>query len=519
MSSKINDQAVKLKSARHTTTQSISPFDQYQFTTDNISKSWCCFSWRDQIVAQAPTYPDDDKLLQAEDVLRHVAPIIEFKEIENLKLALAAVKQHHGFVLQIGDCAETFRHSDIAYTTQRIFLFSELHKIVQKHLCGPVVTMGRMAGQFAKPRSRMTEIINNVEVSSYFGDVVNDFDFKHREPDPERLIIGHQVAFDTVHIARLYSHTWSLFDTNPFLFGEHFFTCHEAYLLPYEQNLLRLEYLQYEDVTLHAITAKNIPNSFGDQQHYFIDKSNAPLSPTSLPYTVTHAQKNTYGDEVSASLHAAAQSIHPHHVVYSSSAHYLWIGDRTKKMNSGHIEFVKHLYNPIGVKIGPSSTQEELIELIRELNPTGELGKLSFIFRLGRDKIHKLENFAAFICEHKLQDHVLWICDPMHGNTIKTENGLKTRKLSYVLDEVVAFYKILNAYNIEVNGIHLELTPHSVYECLDMGDTENSLSEELFLSTCDPRLNSGQAMFIIEMIAQLSNTFSADGHENAVESQ
>ena len=245
----------------------------YPVTPANLG---CCgFSWRRHTLAQKPGYPCETSLYQAEQVLQNSLPIVPHDEVQFLRNKMKHVVSHKGFVLQVGDCAETFRHGELSYTSQRLSLFAEMHHLLQKSCKGPVVTMGRMAGQFAKPRSQMTEVVNGKVVSSYFGDAVNHIDVEERDPDPQRLIIGHTVAFDTVVQARLFSNSWSSRDVMPFRLGENFFVCHEAYLMPYEQNLLRFYPGQQSifdkhklDTPLHRMmeffttTQKSFPNQW-----------------------------------------------------------------------------------------------------------------------------------------------------------------------------------------------------------------------------------------------------------------
>jgi 3-deoxy-7-phosphoheptulonate synthase len=428
-------------------------------------QSWCGYSWRDHPVTQTPTYASDDDLYSSEVQLQQAVPVVEISEIEAFTQKMARLKQDNGFILQVGDCSETFRHSDIAYTTQRISLFCELHRLLQTQSDCAVITMGRMAGQFAKPRSKMFETINGVEVSSYFGDVVNSHEPDARDPDPERLLVGYQVAYDTVLTARMFSHAWSMFEPTPFLFGEQFFVCHEAYFLPYEQNLLRY--------------------GFGSSTK----AENAAR--VDIPFTTQDAT-NTPSEKMAT------------HPVYATSAHMVWIGERTRNIDGAHIAFAKTIMNPIGVKIGPKATVEDLIELIEALNPGGIPGRLSFIFRLGHGRVETLmTEFATGLIAANKHNHILWLCDPMHGNTKLTPQGIKTRCLLDIQHEIERFFSVLHQHKITPNGLHLEVTPHKVHECVDNADEEATLKKEHYLSTCDPRLNADQVVAVVDYTARL----------------
>lgn len=437
-------------------------------TTKDISLGllFCCgFSWRHYPLAQAPQYACDRVLMQAEIELQTYDPIVEYSEVENLQKELANVAEHGGFILQIGDCAETFRHSDVGYTTQRLSLFCALHKLLSDYCKGTVLMMGRMAGQFAKPRSALTEVIDGQTVSSYFGDVVNGFDINDRSPDPERLKIGYQMSYDTVKIARLFSKMWSTFEPTTFHFGQHFFVCHEAYLMPYEQNLLR------------------------------------PCMSTPFPPAMT----NSFTRQDMQTLQNKQKDSHPSfsQAIYASSAHFLWIGERTRQLDSAHIHFAERIMNPIGVKIGPDCNLNDLVQLIYKLNPHHIPGRLSFIFRFGKHKIHQLKTIVTHLQALGLEKHVLWICDPMHGNTIRTKKQFKTRTMTDMLYEITLFFKILQDAGIQPSGVHLEATPHHVFECVSGLSDDDDVEASSYLTMCDPRLNGDQAIILVHEIAHM----------------
>ena len=384
------------------------------------------YSWRDYSVSQAPTYTNNMHLSEVENTLRQLPAIISNHEIAFFRNQMMRIHADNGFILQVGDCAETFRHSNLNHTAQRISLFSELHRILQRSTPNMVLTMGRMAGQFAKPRSYMTETIDGVTLPSYFGDAVNGNAPDMRTPDPDRLFIGYSTAVETIRHIRLSSYAWSSLETFPFYFGQHFFTSHEAYLLPYEQSLMR----------------------FNEQT----------------------------GD------------------TYASSAHFVWIGERTRDLNGAHIKFAEAISNPIGIKIGENTSARALQSLVKKLNPLKKMGRLSLIFRLGAQNIDRCLPLYIKALKGK---PVIWICDPMHGNTKRTASGLKTRTMEDMMYEIRRFFEILKEHGIHPGGIHLEATPHNVYECVDTGADEGDLQADAYLTACDPRLNADQAVAII----------------------
>ncbi|MBA4249059.1 MAG: hypothetical protein C0432_04520 [Candidatus Puniceispirillum sp.] len=432
------------------------------FSEMTFSKhSWMNFSWRKHTLNQMPRYKDADSLEKSERILRYLPGIVSYKGVQRLKEKLAYIHEYEGFALQIGDCAELFNQSSRQQIFQKMSLFSELHSMVNKIYPSNVVSMGRMAGQFAKPRSLITEDHHGTTISSYFGDIVNGLKPEDREPNSERMIIGHGVSCETVNNIKLFCHSSSNL-SQTFEYAEDFFTCHEAYLLPYEQNLLRNGGQESE---LH-------PNNSSQKKYH--------------SYTTSNADIDTKED-----------------LVYASSAHFLWVGERTRKIADAHMAFIRHIDNPIGVKISSAVTVDEIDAIIASCNPSGEFGKLSLIFRFGKSKMAAFKKLVSEIVAKGLQNDFMWMCDPMHGNTYTASNGFKTRKVEDITDEMEMFFSILNHYNIPVSGLHLEASPLTVYECCSKNDLEFAVNDLTFFSACDPRLNQNQSIQVVLKLVEL----------------
>jgi 3-deoxy-7-phosphoheptulonate synthase len=364
--------------------------------------------------------------------MRRKPALVPFNEIRMLRHKLAILHAQGGFFIQGGDCAETFGDSSRMYTAQRLAILSAMYEEIALHFKGPLLVAGRLAGQFAKPRSNPTEVINGAPYTSYYGDIVNGQALEAREPDPKRMADAYMCAQEVLDDIRRITLNCNPHSPSTLTLGESLFTAHESYLLPYEQALCR---------------------------------------------------QDTDGRW------------------YSTSAHCLWVGERTRQPTHAHIHFVRGLSNPVGVKVGHTATPEELRKLIRLLNPERQLGRLLFITRFGLEHIQTV--FPALLSELR-HEPVLWMCDPMHGNTTKLPNGIKTRYFTTICDEINLFFDILhNAGEIPV-GIHCEMTPLNVTECIDpkRDITETSICNR-YTTACDPRLNRKQARELATLCGQL----------------
>ena len=444
-----------------------------------MSERWSPDSWRTKKVVQVPDYPDAKALADVEAQLATFPPLVFAGEARNLKKALARVAAGEAFLLQGGDCAESF--AEHGANNIRDFFRVLLQMAVVLTYAGalPVVKVGRIAGQFAKPRSSPTEKQNGVELPSYRGDIVNDIAFtkEARLPDPQRQLMAYRQSAATLNLLRAFAtggfanlgsvHQWMLgflkdspqsrrykeladrisdalnfmracgldLESHPELRATDFYTSHEALLLGYEQAMTRID--------------------------------------------------STTGDW------------------YATSGHMIWIGDRTRQLDHGHVEYFRGIKNPIGLKCGPSLKPDELLKLIDILNPDNEPGRLTLINRSGADKVG--ESLPGLIRAVKREGRVVvWSCDPMHGNTITSTSGYKTRPFDRILSEVKSFFSIHAAEGTHAGGVHLEMTGQDVTECIGgaRAITDEDLNDR-YHTACDPRLNAEQSIDMAFLIAEL----------------
>lgn len=443
-----------------------------------MAGQWTPDSWRSKPIRQVPEYPDAAKLKSVEETLRLMPPLVFAGEARSLKKSLAEVAEGKAFVLQGGDCAESFAdfRADNIRDTFRVLL--QMAVVLTFGAACPVVKVGRMAGQFAKPRSAPTEVENGVELPSYRGDIVNgpEFTAEARIPDPDRMIRGYNQSAATLNLLRAFAeggyadlhkvHQWTLGFVNggpqaaryqemadriqetlgfmeacgltgdrvPQIRKTAFYTSHEALLLPYEEALTRVD--------------------------------------------------STTGEW------------------YCCSAHMLWIGERTREPDEAHVEFLRGVGNPVGVKAGPGMTADELLRLCDALNPANEAGRLTVITRMGGETIGaKLPGLIRAI--EREGRKVVWSCDPMHANTVKTASGFKTRSFDRILQEVKAFFAVHKAEGTHAGGVHFELTGRDVTECIggSQAITEARLGDA-YHTFCDPRLNANQALELAFLMAE-----------------
>ncbi len=439
---------------------------------------WTPESWRARPVWQMPVYPDGATLAAVETRLRRYPPLVFAGEARRLRAALGEAAAGRAFVLQGGDCAESFADftANIIRDTFRILL--QMAVVLTFGARVPVVKLGRMAGQYAKPRSADTETKDGVTLPCYRGDIVNgpEFTAEARIPDPARMEAGYFQSAGTLNLLRAFAsggyadlhqvHRWNLdfversplveryrdlaaridatlgfmaacgmtSATTPQIRETDFYTSHEALLLPYEQALTRID--------------------------------------------------STTGEW------------------YACSAHFLWIGDRTRQPDGAHVEFLRGVKNPIGLKVGPSITADELVRLVETLNPGGEPGRLTLISRMGADKIasHLPPLLRAV---RRAGIPVVWVCDPMHGNTIATAAKLKTRSFDAILAEVRGFFDGHGAEGTWPGGVHVEMTGQDVTECVGGAHqlTEDDLGAR-YETFCDPRLNAEQSLELAFLLAE-----------------
>jgi 3-deoxy-7-phosphoheptulonate synthase len=443
-----------------------------------MKKQWSPKSWRELPIKQQPTYKDMEKLKQVEDELSSYPPLIFAGEARALKEHFAKAARGEAFLLQGGDCAESFKAFNAENIKSLFKLIMQMSVVLTYSAGKPVVKVGRVAGQFAKPRSSDFEEINGVQYPSYRGDIINDIeaDITKREPNPDNLLKAYNQSAATMNLLRAFS-KGGMADLNKV----------HQWNLDYMQN--HPLGAKYEELS------SKITQSLAFMKACGIDSSNTPtLSETKL-YTSHEALLLNYEQTMTREDSLTGDW-------YDCSAHMLWIGDRTRDLKEAHIEYFRGIKNPIGCKVGPSMGEDELIELIEALNPDNEEGRLNLIVRMGASKIK--EHFPKLLQRVKKEGkNILWSCDPMHGNVEKASNGYKTRDFSNILSEVEQFFAIHKANGTIAGGIHLEMTGLDVTECT--GSSSCNISTEDLTSRyhtqCDPRLNADQALELAFTIA------------------
>ncbi len=440
--------------------------------------NWNPSSWRDFPIKQQPTYQDLEKLKKVEKELSSYPPLIFAGEAERLKAQLADVSKGKAFLLQGGDCAESFDAFN-ANNIKDLFKVMMQMAVVLTFSGGcPVVKVGRIAGQFAKPRSADFEDINGISLPSYRGDIINSVGFNEKEriPKAKRLLKAYNQSAATLNLLRAFSrggmadlhqvNAWNLDFVKDNALGE-----------KYDQLAAKItETMKFMEAC--GITSANTKQ----------------LSETTL-YTSHEALLLNYEEALTRQDSLSGKW-------YDCSAHMLWIGDRTRELDGAHLEYFRGINNPIGCKVGPSMKEDELIRLIDALNPKNEPGRLNLIVRMGHNKVADI--FPNLLKKVESEGKkVVWSCDPMHGNVEKASNGYKTRDFANILSEVKQFFQIHKAQGSVAGGIHLEMTGQNVTECT--GSTSAAITTEGLASRyhtqCDPRLNADQSLELAFMIA------------------
>jgi 3-deoxy-7-phosphoheptulonate synthase len=438
---------------------------------------WSPESWRGRPAQQVPEYPDQGKLEAVEKRLRGYPPLVFAGEARRLTQLLGDVAEGRGFLLQGGDCAESFAEFSANNIRDTFRVLLQMAVVLTFGAALPVVKVGRMAGQFAKPRSAPTEKIGGVELPSYRGDIVNgiEFDAKSRAPDPERLAQAYNQSAATLNLLRAFAqggfadlhkvHRWTLDFVADSPLGHR-----------YAELADRLsETLEF--MAACGMTAESTPQI---RETEFFTSHEALL--------LTYEQALTRVDSLTGKW-------------YGCSAHLLWVGDRTRQLDGAHVEYMRGIENPIGLKCGPSMEAEELLRLIEALNPANIPGRLTLIARMGADKVEaKLPGLLRAV--KRAGAKVVWACDPMHGNTIKSSTGYKTRPFERILAEVRGFFAVHQAEGTHAGGVHFEMTGQDVTECTGGAKavTDQTLADR-YHTHCDPRLNASQALELAFLIA------------------
>ena len=442
-----------------------------------MTKGWMKSDWRAKPRVQMPDYPDAAALTAVEAQLAKYPPLVFAGEARRLKKQLAAAAEGKAFLLQGGDCAESFAEfsADNLRDTFRVML--QMAVVLTFAAKVPVIKVGRMAGQFAKPRSAPTEMIGGVEYPSYRGDIINGFetDMAARMPDPQRMLQAYTQAAASLNLLRAFSsggfadihrvHAWTLG------FAEHD----------------KAE--RYRELSNRISDALDFMNAAG------FDSVSTPSLATVDFYTSHEALLLEYEEALCRIDSITGQPV-------AGSGHMIWIGDRTRQPDGAHVEFARGVLNPIGLKCGPSTTAEDLKVLMAKLNPQNEAGRLTLIARFGAGKVgDHLPRLIKAVQEEGA--NVVWSCDPMHGNTIKSSTGYKTRPFDSVLREVREFFAIHKAEGTVPGGVHFEMTGKDVTECTGglRAVTDEDLSDR-YHTACDPRLNASQSLELAFLVAE-----------------
>ena len=438
---------------------------------------WSVNSWRDYEAKHIPIYPEVKKLREVVSKLKNFPPLVFSGEIRSLKNSLSDVAEGNAFLLQCGDCAESFSefHADNIRDTFRVIL--QMAVILTSGMKLPVVKVGRMAGQFAKPRSNPNEVINGKSLPSYAGDIINDIEFEKvkRIPQPSRMLTAYSQAASTLNLLRAFSN-------GGFADLRHVQSWNMGFVKNGPQGK------RYRHLAEEIQKSLNFMDALG------ISSENTPQLKTAKYFTSHEALLLPY-EEALTRVDSTSGNI------YNTSAHFLWIGDRTRFLNSAHIEYCRGIQNPIGIKCGPSSDPEELIKIIDVLNPMNEAGKITLITRFGFKDVEKF--LSKLIKKINFEGkNVIWSCDPMHGNTIKSKSDKKTRKFENILSEVKSNIEIHKNEGSRIGGIHLEMTGQNVTECIGgLDDISDSDLNDRYHTHCDPRLNANQAIELAFLIA------------------
>jgi 3-deoxy-7-phosphoheptulonate synthase len=436
-------------------------------------------SWRTLPAAQQPEWPDPAKVHAVADQLAKLPPLVFAGECDQLRTRLAAVARGEAFVLQGGDCAETFSGATADDVRNKLKTLLQMSVVLTYAASVPVVKIGRMAGQFAKPRSKPVEVRDGVELPAYRGDMVNGFGFtaEERAPDPGRLLRAYHAAAVTLNLCRAFTqggyadlrqvHAWN----QDFVSGSPAGRRYERLAGEIDRALAFMNAAGADPEEFHRVEL------YSSHEALLLDYERALTridSRSGLPYDV--------------------------------SAHFLWIGERTRQLDGAHVEFMRHIRNPIGVKLGPTTTAEDALALIDLLDPEREPGRLTFVVRMGAGNVR--ENLPPLVEKVTASGaQVAWICDPMHGNTFEAPSGYKTRRFDDVLDEVAGFFDVHRALGTHPGGVHIEFTGDDVTECVGGGHeiVEDDLHQR-YETACDPRLNRGQALDLAFMVAEMYRT-------------
>jgi 3-deoxy-7-phosphoheptulonate synthase len=440
---------------------------------------WSPDSWRLRPVAQAPVYPDSAALGEVERQLAGFPPLVFAGEARKLKRELGKAAAGEAFLLQGGDCAESFGEHSADNIRDFFRVFLQMAVVMTFAAASPVIKVGRVAGQFAKPRSGDNETIGGVTLPSYRGDIVNDIAFtpEARVPDPRRQLEAYRQSAATLNLLRAFA-------TGGYANLENV----HRWMLGFVEDSPQSG--RYQEV------ADRITETLGFMRAIGLDPEAHPELRATDFYTSHEALLLGYEQAMTRVDSTTGE-------FYATSGHMIWIGDRTRQLDGAHVEYARGVRNPIGLKCGPSLKPDELIRLIDALDPTQEAGRLTLICRFGADKVEA--SLPALIRAVTREGRkVLWSCDPMHGNTIKAANGYKTRPFERVVGEIKSFFAVHKGEGTHAGGVHLEMTGKNVTECTGgaRAISEADLHDR-YHTYCDPRLNAEQSIEVAFLVAEL----------------
>lgn len=438
---------------------------------------WSKSAWRSKPRVQMPDYTDAAALDAVETQLAKYPPLVFAGEARRLKQELGAASRGEAFLLQGGDCAESFEQfsADAIRDTFKVML--QMAMVLTYGAKVPVIKVGRMAGQFAKPRSAPTEVMDGVELPSYRGDIINDLAFtsEARIPDPQRMLQAYTQAAATLNLLRAFS-TGGYADVN-------------------QVHSWILSFTEGEKAERYREMAGRIADTLDFMKAAGVNRDSAHTLSTVDFYTSHEALLLEYEEALTRLDSTSGKWL-------AGSGHLIWIGDRTRQPDGAHVEYCRGVLNPIGLKCGPSMTTEDLKVLMAKLNPENEAGRLTLIARFGAGNVGEhLPRLIKTVQEEGA--NVLWVCDPMHGNTIKSSTGFKTRPFDSVLREVRDFFAVHTAEGTVPGGVHFEMTGQDVTECTGgvRAVSEANLSDR-YHTACDPRLNASQSLELAFLVAE-----------------
>ncbi len=442
---------------------------------------WTKSSWRNKPRIQMPDYPDTAALNAVEAQLSRFPLLVFAGEAQRLKNHLGAAARGEAFLLQGGDCAESFEQfsSDMIRDTFKVML--QMAIVLTHGAKVPVIKLGRMAGQFAKPRSAPTEVVDGVELPSYRGDIINELDFtaKARIPDPEKMLRAYTQAAATLNLIRAFS-TGGYADVHQV----------HGWTLGFTDNEKADKY-------------RDIANRISDTLDFMAAAgvtSDTAHTLQSVEFYTSHESLLLEYEEALCRQDSLSQQW------IAGSGHMIWIGDRTRQPEGAHVEFARGVMNPIGLKCGPSMTADDLKKLMKTLNPNNEQGRLTLIARFGAGSVGEhLPRLIKAVKEEGAE--VVWTCDPMHGNTVKSSSGYKTRPFDSVLREVREFFGVHAAEGTVPGGVHFEMTGQDVTECTGgLRDVSDENLSDRYHTACDPRLNASQSLELAFLVAEELST-------------